>query len=104
MATLMSFADAAQRQHLYGSYYTVWLVAPDGTREYLAYTSRKTGDGLLAVLRYDRIQERVKLFPDAASITLKKKGGALVLSNGWRIAFGGTIRQEASAAAWVNPS
>jgi hypothetical protein len=104
MATLMSFADAAERQHLYGSYYTVWLVAPDGTREYLGFTPRKSGDGLLSFLRADRIQERVKRFEGAESLTLKKTAGALVLSNGWKFAFGGTIRQEAGAAEWVNPS
>lgn len=104
MATLMSFADAVARQHLYGSYYTVWLVAPDGAREYLGYTPRKSGDGLLSLLRSDRVQTRVAQFEGAAEITLKKTAHALVLSNGWRIAFGGTIRQEAAAAEWVNPS
>ncbi len=103
MATLMSFKDAANRQHLYGSYYTVWLIAPDGKREYLGFIARKSGAGLLTFLRGERIQTRMEQFEGAESITLKKTANALVLSNGWRIAFGGTIRQEASEAEWVNP-
>ena len=104
MATLMTFAEACERQHLYGSYYTVWLVAPDGAREYLGYIGRKSGAGLLSLLRTDRVQDRVARFEGAEGVTLKKTANALVLSNGWQIAFGGTIRQEAAAAEWVNPA
>jgi hypothetical protein len=91
--TLPTFSEAAATQHLYGSYYTVWLVAPGGTREYLGYTARKTGTGLCR----PSVQGRVQRFPDADALTFRKTAGALLLSNGYRITFGGTIRQEAQA-------
>lgn len=96
MSFPMTFAEAASRQHLYHSYYTVWLVSPTGEREYLNFTARKTGTGLMKILRLNSVQDRIKQFPDAETLTLKKRADRLELSNGWQIKFGGTIRQEAS--------
>jgi hypothetical protein len=95
---LPTFAQAARAQYLHSSFYTVWLVGPAGEREYLGSTQRKSGTGLRKFLRDKDVQERVSRLPDAASATYTKRADRLEFSNGWRIEFGGTIRQEASAA------
>jgi len=92
----MTFPEAARRQHLYSSIYTVWLVAPDGTREQIGTTQRKTGSGLRAVLARPSVQERIAKIPGIEDVRLKKTASALIFTNGYRIEFGGTIRQEAS--------
>jgi hypothetical protein len=91
----MTFAEAARRQYRYHTFYTVFLVGPAGEREPVGTTQRKSGSGLLAVLRRDSVQERVRQFPGVESITLKKSADRLAFSNGWALVFGGTIRQEA---------
>lgn len=93
----MTFSDACRRQHLHHTIYTVYLVGPDGEREQIATTQRKSGTGLLAVLRRESVQARVAQLPGAATATCQKKAGGLLFSNGWRLEFGGTIRQEAGA-------
>jgi hypothetical protein len=92
----MDFQDAARRQHLRTSYYTVWLVGPGGERENLGHTARKTGTGLLTFLYRPAVQERIKALPGAADARLQKFKDRLEFSNGWKLEFGGTIRQEAS--------
>lgn len=92
----MTFQEAARMQYRYHSYYTVWLVAPDGTRTEFGLTQRKSGSGLMAILRSDAGQKRIAGIPGVAAVTFKKTATALILSNGYKIAFGGTIRQEAS--------
>lgn len=96
LPTLPTFAEAAAAQFRYGSYYAVFMVAPDGTRVYLGKTASKSGTGLYGFLTMGAVQELVKAMPNADAITLRKTAGALILSNGYRIAFGGTIRQEAT--------
>lgn len=93
-----TFAQAARKQYLHSSFYTVWLVGPDGERERLGSTQRKTGASLVKILCEKAVQDRVARAPDAASATFTKKPDRLLLSNGWSIQFGGTIRQEAAEA------
>ena len=95
-AMTMTFEQAAERQHRYGSYYTVWLLGPDGEREYLGFTARKSGAGLLKFMSGTNTQNRMKQFPNAEALTCTKHKDRLELSNGWKIQFGGTIRQEAA--------
>lgn len=90
----MRFEDAARAQYQRHSIYTVYLVGPDGEREQVGTTSRKSGTGLLTVLGRDSVQARVRLLPGAETATLKKTAERLVFSNGWSLEFGGTIRQE----------
>ena len=92
----MTFADAQQRQYLYRTVYTVWLVGPAGEREQVGTTQRKSGTGLMSVLRRESVQTRIAALPGAASATFTKRADRLEFSNGWRLEFGGTIRQEAS--------
>jgi hypothetical protein len=91
----MKFQDAARMPYLHTSFYTVWLVGPNGERESLGSTQRKTGSMLIKILCEKTTQERVSRLPGAASATFKKHADHLEFSNGWKIAFGGTIRQEA---------
>lgn len=91
----MTHEQASRMQYRYHSYYTVWLTGPNGEREEVARTQRKSGSGLMQVARGERFQERVKQFQDAAEITFKKRADRLEFSNGWRLEFGGTILQEA---------
>lgn len=91
----MKFADAARAQYQRHSIYTVYLVGPDGEREEVGTTQRKSGIGLMTVLWRDSVQERVRRLPGAESATLKKMAERLVFSNGWSLEFGGTILQEA---------
>lgn len=93
----MTFEHAARAQYLRSSYYTVWLHGPNGEKELLAHTQRKSGSGLLAVLYRPSVQERVKQLPGAESARLQKFKDRLELSNGWTIRIGGTIRQEAES-------
>jgi hypothetical protein len=94
----MKFHDAAARQYRRTSYYTVYLVKPDGTRVELGYTPRKTGQGLLALVYSAAGQATIKIHvPDMNTVEITRRGpGGLDLSNGCRIEFGGTIRQEAT--------
>lgn len=96
LPTLPTFAEAAASQFHYGSYYAVFMVAPDGSRVYLGKTARKSGTGLLGYLSAGFVQELIKAMPNADTLTFKKTAAALILSNGYRITFGGTIRQEAT--------
>ena len=97
LPTLPTFAEAADRQFRYNSFYTVFLVeVATGARTYLGMTARKTGTGLMTVLRRENVQKFVTTLPGAADATFTKSATALTLSNGYRIEFGGTIRQEAT--------
>jgi hypothetical protein len=91
----MSFTEAARAQYLHSSFYTVFLIGPNGEREMVGTTQRKSGSGLLKVLGSKAVQARVALTPDAETATIKKTSGKIVFSNGWSLEFGGTIRQEA---------
>lgn len=91
----MTFHEAALRQYRRRTLYVVLLIGPNGEREELGRTIRKSGHGLLDVLSRDYVQERVKLLPNAETACFKKFADRLELDNGWRIEFGGTIRQEA---------
>lgn len=92
----MTFADAARRQYLRNSYYTVWLVSPAGERTRLGSTARKTGAGLMGILRAESTQTRLASMPEMNDARFKRSASALTFTNGWSIVFGGTIRQEAS--------
>jgi hypothetical protein len=92
----MKFSTAARAQYLRSSYYTVFLVDPDGNKELLGHTQRRNGTGLMAVLSRESVQEKVKAFPWAATARFKKFKDRLEIDNGWKVVFGGTIRQEAS--------
>ena len=92
----MTFEDAARRQYRYSTLYAVFLIGPNGEREQVGATSRKSGDGLVAVLRRESVQERIKQIPGVESATFRKFKDRLEVSNGWKLQFGGTIRQEAS--------
>jgi hypothetical protein len=106
MATMMTFAEACEKQHLYHSYYTVWIVKPDGTRIYLTHTARKSGSGLLALFTgdYDGYREALRKALREAGVNpetcplVKKTKNALILGDLWKVEFGGTIRQEAAAS------
>lgn len=91
----MTFNQAARKQYLHSTFYTVWLVGPNGERESLGSTQRKSGSKLMQILCETAVQERVSKLPGAETATFTKKADRLVFSNGWRIEFGGTIRQEA---------
>lgn len=91
----MTFDEAARAQYRRHPIYTVWLVGPAGEREQIGATQRKSGDGLLKVIARESVQERMRRFPDAESLRCAKRKGGLELTNGWRVEFGGTIRQEA---------
>jgi hypothetical protein len=88
--------QAANKQYLRSSFYTVWLVGPNGERESLGSTQRKTGSSLVRIMREKAVQARLSELPGADSATFTKKADRLLISNGWRIEFGGTIRQEAT--------
>ena len=91
----MTFAQAAKTQYLRDSYYTVWLVGAKGERVRLGSTQRKSGSGLLSFCSMASVQETLGKYL-TPSVTIKKKTStAILLSDGWRIVFGGTIRQEA---------
>jgi len=102
---LMDTDEAANRQYRYGSYYTVWLVSPTGERTYLGYTARKSGNGLLGKLDdYEmRVEVLRRMGAAGGEVGYKKTAAALVFTNGWKIAFGGTIREESAYAAHVQP-
>lgn len=92
----MTFEDAARVQYRRQTVYTVCLSGPDGEREQVGTTSRKSGTGLLTVLKRDSVQAHVRRLPGAETATLKKTADRLLFSNEWRLEFGGTILQEAS--------
>lgn len=93
----MTFQDAANRQYLHSSIYTVFLIDPDGTREQIGTTHRKSGTGLMNVLRREPVQEKLSAMPIMlGDVRLKKTASALIFTNGYRIEFGGTIRQESN--------
>lgn len=93
----MRFQDAAERQYRLHSYYTVHLVKDTGEMVPLGFTQRKTGTGLLVLIGGKAVQETLRMHvPDSDNVTITRKTKtALHLSNGWRVEFGGTIRQEA---------
>jgi hypothetical protein len=93
----MTFEQAAKTQYLRSSFYTVWLIGPNGERESLGSTNRKSGRSLIDLSGTLYAQKVIRrLIPNAEDVHFKKTANALVLSNGWRIEFGGTIRQEAT--------
>lgn len=94
----MTFERAARLQRNLHTIYTVYLVGPDGQGEQVGDTQRKSGAGLVEILQRESVQERLRSLPGAATATFKKEAGRLVLSNGWRLEFGGTIRQAATTA------
>lgn len=97
LPTLPTFAEAADRQYHYGSFYTVFLTTvATGERVYLGMTGRKSGAGLMAILRRTYVQDHIATLPGVSEATFRKTADALILSNGYRIEFGGTIRQEAT--------
>jgi hypothetical protein len=104
----MTFEQAARRQYRRGTFYVVYLVGPAGERERLGRTQRRNGAGLRSFLRLPTVQMRFGKFPDSGSIVITRKtASTLEFSNGWRMEFGGTIREEASEAERrgdVNPS
>ena len=85
----MKFKDVA-------TFYTVWLVGPNGERESLGSSGRKSGSGLRAILWTPAVQARVKQFNGVEELRMESKADRLLFSNGWRIEFGGTIRQESA--------
>lgn len=93
----MNFQDAASRQYRRTSYYTVNLVKPDATIQ-MGYTQGKSGAGLIWFIRGERAQAILMAhLGEGSEVEITKKTAtALHLSNGWRVEFGGTIRQEAS--------
>ncbi len=91
-----TFAEAAERQHRYGSYYTVWYVHPSGERVYLGFTARRTGSGLLNLCKSATVQAKLSALIAEDVEWVKKTKDGINLSNGGKVWFGGTIRQEAS--------
>ena len=93
----MTFREATRKQYLRNSYYTVHLVGPNGQRETIGQTARKTGTGLMLILTTEANLNRLRsLAGDLSKVSFKKRSDRVELSNGWRVEFGGTIRQEAS--------
>lgn len=96
---IMNFDKAAKLQNRYSTFWTIFLIGPNGEKEYVGFSSRKSGRSLLGFISRESFQERVGKFEAAGSIRIvKKTSESLVFSNGWKLAFGGTIRQESSAA------
>jgi hypothetical protein len=91
----MTFEEAAARQYNRHTFYAVFLVDPVGNRTRVARTQRKSGTGLIRLLSCDAIRNRLLEIPGIQEVTYKKFADRLELSNGWKIEFGGTIRQEA---------
>ena len=87
--------DAARAQYRRHSIYTVYLTGPAGEREEVGTTQRRSGQGLLIVLRCASVQARVRRLPGAAAATVTKRADRLIFSNGWCLEFGGTLLQEA---------
>ena len=94
----MTFTEAQRRQYLRSTIYVVYLVGPDGEREQVGTTSRKSGAGLMEVLQRGNVQVRVAALPGAATATFRKHADRLEFSNGWALVFGDTIRQESQEA------
>ena len=92
----MTFTAAAKAQYRHATYYTFWLVSPQGEREQIGITQRKSGDGLIAVLRRVGWEALVTRIPDLEETTMKKRADRILWSNGWSAEFGGTIREEAA--------
>lgn len=98
----MDFQAAAATQYNRHTYYSVVLASPTCLAiEHairLGSTQRRTGNGLLSFIGRDAVQAIIKKnVPDAETATIiKKTKDMLVLSNGWKITFGGTIRQDAA--------
>jgi hypothetical protein len=91
------FQEAAEMQYLRSSYYTVWVVSPEGTRTYLGCTARKSGTGLINVVTGSGHKKFCEVFSglDSNLTTLEKKTkDTLILRAGWKVTFGGTIREE----------
>lgn len=92
----MTREQASKRQYLRSSFYEVYLVGPNGEREKIARCQGKSGRWLLRVLEGEKVQARMRQFPNCEELAITKKTAtALVLSNGWRMEFGGTMLQEA---------
>lgn len=91
----MTFERACRLQYRLHTIYTVYLVGPNGEGEQVGTTQRKSGAGLMSVLRQESVQARVAQLPGAATATFTKTATSLRFSNGWRLEFGGTIRQDA---------
>lgn len=93
----MNFSTASAIQHNRHTYYTVHLVDPQGNRQRVGRSQRKSGTGLMTILRGVTVQDIVDKWPGAATMTFKKHKDRLEFSNGWNLVFGDTIRQEASS-------
>ncbi len=94
----MTFESAARVQYRFKTYYAILAVGPNGERVTCGSTQQKSGRGLLKALGNPAILANIRAAvpnPDGTEI-VKKTATALHLSNGWRIEFGGTIRQEAN--------
>lgn len=92
----MTIQEAHRRQYLRHTFYTVFLIGPDGSRSHVANTQRKSGMGLIKIMQSDNVQARVRMWPDAETITFKKYADRLEFSNGGRLEFGGTLLENAS--------
>lgn len=92
----MTRTEAARVQYRLHSFYTVQLVTPTGEKEIVGSTQRKSGSGLLHfVCGSDALKAKLSAIPGMLDGTFKKTAKAIVFSNGYKIEFGGTIRQEA---------
>lgn len=91
-----AFQQAAADQYRRTSFYVVFLVSPNGERERVARTQRKSGSGLLQVMRGEKVQTLAATWPNMDAVTFKKFADRVEFSNGWRLEFGGTIREEAA--------
>jgi hypothetical protein len=95
----MTFEEAARKQYLYSSFYTVWGVDRQGERIYLTCTQRKSGRRLIGLLSIaGPVREWVLGVPGIMDTDFKKTATSVSFSNGYRVEFGDTIRQEAAVA------
>ncbi len=93
----MTFDEAASRQHRHSTLYAVHLLGPNGERVTLGSTSQKSGRGLIILTSSTFAQKVIRQhIPNAEHVTFRKTGTALILSNGWCVQFGDTIRREAA--------
>lgn len=101
---MLTIQEAMETQYRLHSYYTVWAVDTQGNRHYIGYTARHSGTGLLNMFNLEECREALKAalpVDEQGTCLVKKTRNTLELANGWKVTFGGTIRQEATEAKYA---
>jgi len=94
----LTFEYAAAVQYRRQTLYTVILVGTSGQREQLGITDQHSGRGLEQIAGTLFAQRVIaRCIDDASSVRYRKTARALILSNGWTVEFGDTLRQTAAA-------